>query len=388
MQGLIAIMLIIGQISGTPATESFTSFEYVGQLPEIVVTAPRYENEDIAWSNMLADIDYTYATHKISGDYHLPEGDTIDEDITVTGGNALIDGLIRADLAIMGGNVDINGQVDGDVAVFGGNLDILGTIEGDAAVFGGNIISKGKIEGDLYVVGGTVELDSGSIIEGDISMVGGTVDRDDNAIVEGDIESVELDALRQVLPRISKVFRFPGKFPGRRAFTGFFFISAIIVLYILNLLVLLIFPRAIDRIIEKIQLNVWATVGFGLGTEILYIPLIILFAVSVIGIPLIPIFILAVFLGILFGFSGLSVLVGERVANGFNWKISGRFGIFSIGWLALMILPIIGALIHGIGFAGSIILILGMVILYVSMTIGLGGVVYALVKKGSKTTKK
>lgn len=418
MQGLIAIIVAIAQVAGGATAEQ--TFEYIGQMPEIMVTAPRYEHEDVAWSGMMPEIvvtatryepsadnnnrsfsiefnglsNFAYAQeeidininspkeHAMGEDLYIPEGDTIDDDVTVSGGNAKIDGVIDGDLAVMGGEVEVNGLIDGDIAVAGGNLDINGTIRGDAAVAGGNVNNRGTIQGDLFLVGGTVALDSGSVIEGDITMIGGTVDRDENATVLGEIESVEVEALQRLLPRISKIFRFPKKLPGAGVFPRIFFIAALIVVYIINLLVFLIFPNAIDRIVEKIQLNVWASVGFGLGIEILYIPLIVLFAVSVIGIPLIPVFVLAVFLGALFGFSALSLIVGERVADGLKWKITNRAGLFSLGWLSIMIIPIIVFLV------GPPIFVLGMVVIYVASTIGLGGVIYALIKKNKKGSKK
>jgi cytoskeletal protein CcmA (bactofilin family) len=428
MQGLIPIIFIVAQISSPIAMEAHNSiYEYIGQMPEIVVTAPRYEHEDDAWTgmmpetivtasrynsenyasfdqiieNVLPNFVYAQDTKKIdvkikidpsnkikSGDYYVPEDDTVDEDITVSGGNAIIDGLIDGDLAVMGGMVDINGMIDGDVAVFGGNLDILGTVDGDAAVFGGNIKNKGTITGDLFVVGGTVLLDSGSVVEGDISMVGGTVDRDENAEVLGDIVTVEIEVLEKLLPRISRVFRLPKIMPAPLAFGTIFLISAFIVIYILTLLVLLIFPKVIDKIVNRLQLNVWASVGLGFAMEILFIPLITLFAVSIVGIPLIFLLPLAAALAILFGYSALSLIIGERVAHGLNWNIKSRIGFFTIGWLSIMIIPILGIILQSLGLVGSLVFVFGIVILYVTATISLGGVIYTLIKKEKKESKK
>jgi hypothetical protein len=357
-----------------------------GLLPETVVTAPRYGYEDVAWSGLLPetivtapreentilaqfttllephfaygqtiseiDIDLIKKGDVIGDNYHVPEGDTVDDDVTVQGGNAEIEGVIDGDLAVMGGIVEVSGLIDGDVAVFGGNLDITGTIDGDAAVMGGNITNRGIITGDLFVVGGTVRLDSGSIVRGDI-----------------------------IMPRIGKAFRLPKFLPGTHIFPRIFFIAAMIVIYIINLLIFLIFPGTIEKIVEKLQLNVWASVGFGLGLEVLYVPLIVLFAVSVIGIPLIPIFVLAVFLSALFGFSALSLIIGDKVAKGLKWNVTSKPGLFSIGWLSIMIIPIIVHLI------GPPILILGWIITYVALTIGIGAVIYTLIKKNGKTKK-
>jgi cytoskeletal protein CcmA (bactofilin family) len=445
MQGFITTILLLSQLTNPVLSEdvglmpeivctapryAYEDDAWSGLMPEVVCTAPRYEYEDTAWAGLVQEIvvvaekpgdgdnaaltpryaDYhsdqglsftldltpesqipfLFAAQDIelipvaqtfSGDYNLPAGDTIDEDVTVTGGNAEIDGVVDGDFTVMGGEVEVNGMIDGDVAVMGGNLDIMGTITGDAAVFGGHVDNKGVMEGDLFVVGGTVALDSGSVIEGNISMVGGTVDRHEYATVHGEIESVEMEALQKILPRIGRAFRFPRMIPGGEVFPRIILIAMLVVVYVFNLLILLIFPKAIDRIAEKIQQNVWASVGFGLGLEIIFVPLIVFFAVSIIGIPLIALLPLALILGILFGFSALSYIFGERVATGFNWKIESRVGLFSLGWIAIMIIPIVVILI------GPPIFALGVFILYVAATIGVGGVIYALIKRKKKESK-
>ncbi len=53
MHGLIVTIFIIIQMAGAPAE---STFEYFGQMPEIVVTAPRYEYEDEAWSGLMETV--------------------------------------------------------------------------------------------------------------------------------------------------------------------------------------------------------------------------------------------------------------------------------------------------------------------------------------------
>jgi len=351
MQGIIAIILLFTQMSA-PTT----------------------------W-NTNDESDAILCATTIGGDFIVSEEDTVKEDVTVKGGNAEIDGVVEGDLAVMGGEVDVNGMIDGDVAVFGGDLDILGKITGDAAVFGGNIHNKGTIRGDLFVVGGAVSLDSGSVVGGDISTVGGSVDRDEGASVGGKIESLELGKLNKLLPRVTKALKWHERLPGVKAFTGLFSVSVLVVIYVLNLLVLLIFPGAIDRIVNKIQGSVWISVASGIGIEILFVPLIVLFAVSIIGIPIIPLFILAILVAMLFALSASSVTIGDRIKKSLKWQVNNRVAIFSLGWIAIMVIPILGLFLGGLGFIGSLTFILGLVILYVTITIGLGAVIYALVKR-------
>ncbi len=412
---------------------------YVGALPGIDVEATRYEAEDIAWSGYLPGVDviatrqepetktarstvggdaeqtsfdarYVPASYEValnhapkaprvkipdmnitaiipcgttfSGNYQLPPSDTIDEDVTISGGNARIEGVISGDLAVLGGTVDISGTVQGDVAVLGGNLDLTGTIESDGAVFGGNVKNRGKILGDLHIIGGTVYLDSGSVVEGNISMVGGTVERDTNAVVLGRVESVDMDALEKILPRISKAFRLPRILPAARIFPRVVFLGMLIVLFVFHILVALIFPNAVDRVRTTIDQGIWPSVGIGIGVQLLFAPIIVVLAISIIGIPLIALLPLAIFVAALFGVAALAMIAGERICKGFNWKVESPLGKLSIGWLGIMLIPIITLLI---GPPASVI---GLVIAYVATTIGVGGVIFALFKREPKAIKK
>ncbi|MGQ9818118.1 MAG: hypothetical protein ACUVQ3_09270 [bacterium] len=320
--------------------------------------------------------------HNFAGDFYLKSSDTLNEDVTVSGGNATIDGLIKGDLAVMGGSVKINGTVDGDIAVFGGEIKNYGKITGDVAVAGGSVKNIGRVEGDIAVAGGTVELDSGSVTEGDIAIVGGSVDRSDYAVVNGRVIALDIGKIDKIMPKIAPLFRLHQKTaPLKRMIAGFAAFAFLVVIYILNLLSLLIFPRAIDKIHQVIENNIWIAIAIGIGLEILFVPLIILFAISIIGIPIIPAFVLAFFVGIIFGLTGISTILGERVCQGLNWQIKNRIGLFSVGWICLMIIPIFGILLNGTGFAGVFMVILSFTILFAAATIGIGGVLYAMVRK-------
>ncbi len=434
MQGILTILLVFTQIA-TPPLEvaAEDGIPYVGMMPELVVTAPRYHSdvevtesegvqnakiaetpntyidrnpvsgekhplgalefphfeiqflpslayaEDIELEDDIEDV--FFGEGGVSGDYYLPESDTVWDDITVKGGTARIDGVVFGDLTVMGGRAVVRGTVDGDVAVFGGNLDLMGKVTGDCAVFGGNFNNRGQIEGDVAVIGGTVLLDSASIVEGDISTLGGSLERDDDAIVEGEVMTIGIEGLSKIVPRISRVLKWQERMPFGGALRSVFVILAVIVLYIINLLLFLIVPGATERITEKIRSNVWISVGIGVGLEILYVPIIVLLAVSIIGIPIIPLFALAVIVGLLFGFTAMSYIVGQRILGGMKSQIENRVGVFSIGWIAIMIIPIMGLLLKGLGVGGGFIFVIGLAILYVTMTIGLGGVIFALFKR-------
>ena len=68
--------------------------------------------------------------------------------------------------------------------------------------------------------------------------------------------------------------------------------------------------------------------------------------------------------------------------NGFKWNVESMLGRLSLGWLAIMLIPIIlilvGPPVFGIGF----------LVMYIAMTIGLGGVIYTLIRRTPKEIKK
>ncbi|MFC1629747.1 hypothetical protein ACFL11_00785 [Patescibacteria group bacterium] len=59
-----------------------------------------------------------------------------------------------------GGMVDFNGQAQKDVIVAGGSINITGPVEGDVIVAGGTVKIKGEVSGNVRVTGGTIEIDS------------------------------------------------------------------------------------------------------------------------------------------------------------------------------------------------------------------------------------
>jgi hypothetical protein len=331
------------------------------------------------------DIEKDFTNVKaVSGSYYLAKNDTLKDDLKISGGVANVEGLVDGDLAVMGGKANISGGVTGDVAVFGGNIDLSGKIGGDMAVFGGGLDNKGTVKGDIFVAGGNIKLDSGSVVEGAISMVGGNVSRDTNAIVKGEIKSVEISKLNKALPKLAQIFRFSrfSNLPGLHFARSLINLAALIVLLILQLLIMLIFPGSVERIGERVQKNVWLSVAFGLGIEILFIPVIMLLAVSLVGIPIIPIFILCVFVAVLFGFTCLCYLIGNRIKNNSGMETSNqssRIGSFLLGWIVIMIIPIIGSFLRAVTVLGWPVYGLGILIRYVAYTIGLGAVFYTLV---------
>src|SRR5580692_9139293 len=94
------------------------------------------------------------------------------------------------DRTVTGGRLEIKrGEVVHDVSVFGGSVDVYGTVTGDLAVMGGRaeVHDGAHIVGSATTVGGSLRIRDGARVDGDVGVVGGSLKRDDKAQVGGAI---------------------------------------------------------------------------------------------------------------------------------------------------------------------------------------------------------
>ena len=58
MKGLITLLILVTGFAGPVASEPAynSTFDSIGLMPEIVVTAPRYEYENEAWSGLMPEV--------------------------------------------------------------------------------------------------------------------------------------------------------------------------------------------------------------------------------------------------------------------------------------------------------------------------------------------
>jgi len=120
-------------------------------------------------------------------------GEVINEILMITGNDISIDGTVNSDVFCAGRRVEINGTVGGDVLCAGQNITINGTVSGDVRIAGQNVMLKGNIAKNVIVFAQT--LTNEAVIEGEV-LVGGQ-----DATINGQIgknlmafaQSVKLD---------------------------------------------------------------------------------------------------------------------------------------------------------------------------------------------------
>ena len=193
--------------------------------------------------------------------------------------------------------------------VFGHSLNIGADETVDKAVaIGGSVTIAGHVQRDTVAVGGSVTLLPGARVEGDAVAVGGTVSVDPAATLEGD--SVSLGGT--IPTTIGSATRWV--VGGGRGMRSMFSRTARAVLvYVIALLIAAAFPGALSRVKTYLVDRPGLSALGGLAIIFGFVPLCVLLAVTIIGIPLIPVAVLLLIALLFFGFTVSAGWLGERM---------------------------------------------------------------------------
>ena len=159
-------------------------------------------------------------------------------------------------------------------------------------------------------IGGSVTLLPGARVEGDAVAIGGAVSVAEGATLEGDNVS-----LGGAIPTtVGSMTRWV--VGGPHMFSMFSFASRLtraVLLFVIAVLIAVAFPGALTRIeaylVNRPGLSALGGVAILLG----FVPLCVLLAVTIIGIPLIPVAVMLLVALFLFGFTVSAAWLGERM---------------------------------------------------------------------------
>lgn len=232
---------------------------------------------------------------------------------------------------------------NGDMVVFGGmvTLEQGAIVNGDMALTGGSLVVYGTLDGDLVSTGGFVHLHDGAVINGDITRIGGNLVQDAGAEVNGNIITTTNSGINVPkdgfdFSRIREAFR-----PIRNFFGSIFQALAFAIIAII---VALVAPKGTDRLSKTIRGNFALCLGMGaLGFLVVFLGSI-LFAITLIGIPLAILVLFTFSIMLVFGWIGLGLELGRRMEKLFKttWSSSIATGLGTltlslamalIGWI-------------------------------------------------------
>lgn len=298
-------------------------------------------------------------------DTTIPEGEVVNNDVAVFGEDLIIES---------------GATVDGDVLVFGGDAEIKGVVTGDLAVFGGDVTVASTIEGDIVLFGGDLDATDEAAVRGDCVLLGGDFERRGKSGL-GCTSAGRVDIPNQFwsgdFGRVERVGRsFAGNVAGA--------IGSAILAGFLALIAASAVPQHMTQVSRTIRSHTAASGGVGLLTAVavpaiiaLLVPISVLLlfvCVGILGFPIMLALGVGLIAGSVFGWATVGQVVGQRLAEVFNWNK-----------LSLPITAALGsaAMTLGIGLLGALSLGFFEGLLTIAVTsIGLGAV--ALTQFGRK----
>ncbi|MEO7368789.1 MAG: hypothetical protein ABIZ36_12590 [Gemmatimonadaceae bacterium] len=258
------------------------------------------------------------------------------------------------------------------VATFGGNLDIYGTVGRNATAIGGDVIvhKGGRVNGKATAIGGVVRLDGGT--------VGGrirTIARDSD--FRGFATVREFRGTRDM--RAMRVMRHT---PLRSVGMA---ISWLLIVTLVGFALMAFGPDKLQIVIKTIQGGVGKSILTGLLGQLAIIPgaiaVVALLAVTLIGIVVIPLGLMAFMFAVagiaMFGFIAVATMTGAALGGGKSRDDTphGRMlRAFLTGSAVYMGLWLVTAALSGIPLIGAMLASFSAAVTFIAVTAGFGAV--------------
>jgi cytoskeletal protein CcmA (bactofilin family) len=314
----------------------------------------------------------------------VESGQTIDDDLYITGRTIVIEGTVNGDVYAAGSSITIRGTVNGDVFAAGQDILIGGTVTGSARLAGStirlnnptiggsvtsfsqnlNIENNTKIGGGLNFAGDSVEV-RGSVGRGilgaasDVTL-GGSVGKDvglsastitlaSTAALNGGLtyygeSNLKKDNGAQVNGQTKHLNEKPAHKDSGRS-TAWEIIWGILSLYAVGALLLWLVPGLLLSAASAITSRPGASLGYGLLALLLVLPLFIVLLITIIGIPLALIMLIIFAIMVYLSKFVAALAIGSLIAGRTGWK-PNPYADAIVGLLLITIVE----LIPGIGW--------------------------------------
>lgn len=329
---------------------------------------------------------------------YIAGGQTVNDDLYVTGNSVEIDGTVNGDVYAAGQTITITGTVNGDVFAAGQSVKVSGKVSGSVRAAGSSVrLAKAAIGGSASAFGQDVQIDSDAVIGGGLNLFAATAQIDgkiargitgagSNLTINGPVGkdvAVGGDAIRvgnkadisgKLVYRSKNNAEINGgahisgrtehiketKHAGRSnaQSSAFGVLWMIVSLFLIGALMLWMAPTATNGSAASILSRPWVSLGLGFASLILTPIVLLLVAFTVIGLPLaiigLVLYVVALFLAAI----PTALAIAAALYRG-QARTPGRYWLLLIGLVILALLEVIPYV--------------GPVVRFLSLLFGLGG---------------
>ena len=248
--------------------------------------------------------------------------------------------LIFAGNALAQTDININNT---NLIRFGGSVTVPeNQVVENALAFGGSVTvsPNARVLKTAIAFGGDVILKKGVRVDGDAYSFGGKIVQEPSAIITGE-RATESD--RHGMMYGSNRGR--SSFFAQYFFSAIFRISAAVVAAILGLIILHTNPQFLPSLAAKLRQHPSLTVLWGMGAIVAIFFVSVFLAITLIGIPLIPLLSLTAIVTSLVGSLAVALFVGQRLFSNGNWSLQQQFLVGLAILTVLTLIPFFGGLV-------------------------------------------
>ena len=347
---------------------------------------------------------------------------TVGGDVSVLAADVTLDLIINGDAEIAAADVSLSGQVAGDVAIAGADVTIDAAVNGELDLAGADVSVTSRIEGEANIAGAFVQIDDtasfgseasisgrevfiegrfeqgveiralevhvSGVVNGAVEIHGRDVYITEGAVLTGPV-TVRSPHPPEIAPgaQIGELTHIVEEFserhiendvdididflPSAWAVGGVFAASA----FLLGLFVSLLAPKSVGRVAACFRARPWVSGFLGLVVlavlPVIVLTLFVLLAITVIGLPLAVLLVLAMPIVLFLAFAFGGVVIGDLALNRTGGQAGAGLRILSF-FLAFVVIAGLSA-----------VPVLGFFILPAVLCIGLGAWTLAIFQRQS-----
>jgi hypothetical protein len=254
-----------------------------------------------------------------------------------------------------------------DMVVFGGQHQVIKEgqeIAGDLVVISGSADVYGKVDGDAVALGGRIYIAPQGHVDGSLVNVGGVIDNQSNTPQgHGGNALPPVPPMPTMEPMQPPQPEMPEETSGSRHGWGVFFLIDAVLAF----LAFLLFPARTRSATEHLLENPVLSGMLGFFSPIILACVVVALAITVIGIPLIPLAVLLTVAGYLIGKAAIAEFLGERLVRTTKGTPATPAVSVAVGLVIFLVLS---------AFTGWV----GIVIYFTLAAIALGASLYMLMR--------
>lgn len=257
---------------------------------------------------------------------------------------------VGRDIVVTGTDVHIRpGEIVHDVSVTGGDVLVEGEVTGDLVVIMGKATLHGKVAGDVFNIGRGIRVENGGFIGGDVLALGFGVLREADGVIQGEVANLGLAALPESVRTQALLFFEECVMLARPLSFRVLFVWLLWgAMLALQALVGILFPEATHATIRAMRERPGGTALLG----ILGLPLILLasciLTLTLIASLAVPFLIAALFIGLFIGRIAILRIIGARILRLFDLREAHPAAEFATGAVVavgLFLIPFVGLLV-------------------------------------------